>query len=196
MSRAFDLIAVIAVAVVLLLPKGSLQAQRALATGDGPAQVDRMTLTRLSALEDAAYAQPGDAQRAVELADGYLAVGHPDWALATLAAFGPGAPHTVHLVRATAHAERLEPRAAVDEVSGGLAACDVEKCPEAERIRLRLIAGPMQALVDAGVDPYADPKRAKEVVARTLHATKASSKPPAPQKAAKPIGGEAAPQRR
>src|SRR4051812_1068503 len=106
MARVLDLIAVIAVAVVLLLPKGSLKAGRAL-------DADPIEMTRVGALEDALFADPEDPARAIELADEYLSLHHPDWALETLSRYGAHADPRVHLVRATAHAERLAPRAAV-----------------------------------------------------------------------------------
>src|SRR5215510_12453010 len=107
MSRLFDLLAVVAVAVVVLLPKASLEAKPAL-TGS------KIELDHIAELEDLHFVDPSNVDRANELAEAYLGLLHPDWALATLAAFGDSPKDVrVHILRATARAERLEPEAAV-----------------------------------------------------------------------------------
>jgi hypothetical protein len=172
MRRTFDLIAVAAVAVVLLLPKASLQAKVALVG-------EKIELDRIAELEDARFADPDNVERAVQLADAYLALLHPDWALATTASLVDRNDHRIFLVRATAFAERLEAQACVDETKRGLAACDAAgpaKCSDAVRIRFGVISSAMQALVDQGIDPHKDPKRAREAVSGVLHSTKASDK--------------------
>ena len=168
MRRVLDVIAVAAVAIVLLLPKPSVEANVAL-TGD------KVELDHIAALEDARYAEPDDPSHAVALADAYLGLLHPDWALATTAQFVGANDHRIHLVRATARAERLEADQTVAETKLGLAACDAEgpqKCGPAVRIRFGVISSAMQALVDQGIDPKKDPKRARQAVAEVLHATK------------------------
>ncbi len=169
MSRIVDLIAVAAVAVVVLLPSGSLVAKPALVG-------DKVELDRIAALEDARFADPKSVDKAVALADAYLRAEQPDWALATTAAFVGVGDHRVHLVRATAYAERLQPKEAVAEAERGYAACDREggKCDAAARVRIGIVAAPMQALVDRNIDPRKDPKGARAAVAGVLHATKAN----------------------
>jgi hypothetical protein len=182
MSRWIDLIAVAAVAVVLLLPKPSIDAHVAL---DG----EKIELDRIAALEDARYSEPDSPDRAVELADAYLSLLHADWALETTAQFATAGDHRISMARATAHAERLEAQACLDETRRGLMACDTEgaqKCPEAVRIRFGVISSAMQALVDSKVDPAKDPKRAREEVSKVLHSTKASDKGPTPKPTAPP----------
>src|SRR6185369_2079677 len=104
--------------------------------------------------EDLRFVDPTNLDNANALAEAYLGLIHPDWALATLAAFGDAPPKEsgvrVHLLRATAHAERLEPQAAVDEAARGKTACDAlgSACNPSLKIRLDVIAGPMQALLD------------------------------------------------
>ena len=116
----------------------------------------------------------------LRLGQAYLDLLHPDWALATTAQFAGAGDHRIHLVRATAFAERLQAKACVDESARGLAACDAEgpRCSPAERVRFDVISSAMQALVDQSIDPQKDPKRAREAVGAVLHATKASAKPP------------------
>jgi hypothetical protein len=169
MSRLFDFIAVAAVAVVVLLPSGSLVAK--------PAVVgDKVELDRIAALEDARFADPTSVDKALALADAYMRSEHPDWALATTAAFVDAGDHRVHLVRETAYAERLQPKEAVAEAQRGYAACDQEgppTCDATARTRIGIVAAPMQALVDANIDPRKDPKGARATVAGVLHGTKA-----------------------
>lgn len=171
LSRIIDLIAVAAVAVVLLLPSGSLVARPALVG-------DRVELDRIAALEDARFASPDDVERALALGDAYLRVEHPDWALATTAQFVDRGDHRIHLLRATAYAEGLQAPEAVAESERAYAACDREgapRCDAAARVRIGIVAAPMQALVDQKIDPRKDPKHARAAVAGVLHATKAGA---------------------
>src|SRR4051794_9924120 len=101
MRRAFDLIAVAAVAVVLLLPKASLQAKVALAG-------EKIELDKSPELRDARVGDPNSVGRAAELADAFLRLLPPDGALPPAAEFEPRNDHRIALVRATAYAERLE----------------------------------------------------------------------------------------
>ena len=169
LSRLVDLIAVAAVAIVVLLPSGSLVAKPALVG-------DKIELDRVAALEDARFVDPTNVDKALALADAYLRTAHPDWALATTAQFVDAGDHRVHLLRTTAFAERLQPNEAVAEAQRGYAACDHEgaKCDAAARVRIGVVAAPMQALVDAKIDPKRDPKAARSTVAGVLHATKAN----------------------
>jgi len=170
LSRIIDFIAVAAVAVVVLLPSGSLVAKPALVG-------DKIELDRVAALEDARFADPADVNKALALADAYLRAEHADWALATTAPFADAGDHRIHLLRATAYAERLQAPEAVAEAERGYAACDKEgaaKCDAAARVRIGVVAAPMQVLVDRKIDPRKDPKAARAAVAGVLHATKAN----------------------
>jgi hypothetical protein len=162
MSRIFDLIAVVAVAIVLLLPKASLEAKPALTGAE---------------LEDLRFVEPTNVERANDLAEAYLGLLHPDWALGTLAAFGENVAGEggvrAHLLRATAYAERLEAQSTVDEAARGRTACDAlgARCNPSLRIRLDVIANPMQALLDQNIDPHKNPKEAAAAVSKVLHST-------------------------
>ena len=168
-SRLVDLIAVAAVAVVVLLPSGSLVAKPALVG-------DKIELDRIAALEDARFADPTNVDKALALGDAYLRAEHPEWTLATMAQFEDAGDHRVHLLRATAFAEELHAPEAVAEAQRGYAACDREgpRCDPAARVRIGVVAAPMQALVDAKIDPRRDPKAARAAVAGVLHATHAN----------------------
>lgn len=168
-SRLVDLIAVAAVAIVVLLPSGSLVAKPALVG-------DKIELDRIAALEDARFADPGNVDKALALGDAYLRAEHPEWTLATTAQFEDAGDHRVHLLRATAFAEELHAPEAVAEAQRGYAACDREgaqKCDAAARVRIGVVAAPMQALVDSKIDPRKDPKAARAAVAGVLHETHA-----------------------
>jgi hypothetical protein len=171
MPRIFDLIAVAAVAVVVLLPKASVEAKPAL-TGS------KIEIDRIAELEDLRYVDPNNVERACDLAEAYLGLLHPDWALSTLASLMETSDVRVHLLRATAHAERLEAQAAVDEAARGRAACDAAPCNPSLRIRLDVIAGPMQALLDQKIDPRQHPKEAADAVSKVLHSTRSNGLTP------------------
>src|SRR3954466_8587026 len=96
LSRIVDLIAVAAVAVVVLLPSGSIVAKPALVG-------DKIELDRVAALEDARFSDPASVDKALLLADAYLRADHAEWALATTAQFADAGDHRVHLARATAY---------------------------------------------------------------------------------------------
>jgi hypothetical protein len=170
MPRIFDLFAVAAVAVVVLLPKASVEAKPAL-TGS------KIELDRIAELEDQYFVDPTNLPHANELAAAYLGLLHPDWALATLAGFGDAstgeAAVRMHILRATAYGERLEAKQCVDEAARGHAVCDAAgaACNPSLSIRLNVIAAPMQALIDQKIDPRRNPKEAADAVSKVLHST-------------------------
>lgn len=166
MNRVFDLIAVACVAVVVLLPKASVDARPALS-------VDASYTARVAALEDALARDPQDQAVAADLAELYLKLEHPDWALVALASFpAQGVSGRIQLARATAHADRLEAPAALAAVEEGRRACDKGGCPPLVLARLSVIGAPMQALVDAKIDPRVEPQKAKAIVGGVLHSTR------------------------
>ena len=167
MNRLFDLIAVAAVAFVVLLPKASVQARPAL-------DVDPSESARVALLEDAVTREPTNEEAAADLAETYLRLDHPDWALVTLSRFsGATATARVSLLRGTAYADRLEPALAVEATTQGRAACDARGCPAVVAARLSVIEAPMKALADAHIDPRKEQQRAREIVSKTIHSTHA-----------------------
>src|SRR5438105_9776642 len=80
MSRLLDLFAVIAVAVVVLLPKASVEARPAL-------EGEPVELDRVSKLQDDVLRRPDDLGPSLELADAFLSFVRADWAIATLQPF-------------------------------------------------------------------------------------------------------------
>jgi len=82
------------------------------------------------------------------------------------------------LLRATAHAERLEPALTVAATNAGTVACTTRGCPPEVTARLTVIAAPMQALLDENIDPRTDPARAKAAVGKVLHSTRPTAPTP------------------
>ena len=182
MPRLLDLIAVAAVAVVVLLPKASVEARPAL-------EGDPMELDRIAELQDDLLRQPDDVDAALKLADGYLSFMRADWALASLARFADRGDYRVHLTLATAHAERLEARGTVDEAKQVEALCAREGAQPAcagAVAKAQLLEASMQSLLDGRIDPAKDPVAAKDAVYKALHPTKYNlllgAHPPAPPK--------------
>jgi hypothetical protein len=187
MPRIFDLFAVLAVAVVILLPKASVDAKPAL---DG----EPLELDRIAELQDDLYRNPDDVEAAAKLSDGFLSFMRADWALATMSRFADRSDYRVHLTLATAHAERLEAKQVVDEIAlveKGCADADAGKpntvkCPEGTLARAGLLHDAMQALLDGSIDPAKDPVAAKDAVYKALHPAKynliLAPHPPAPPK--------------
>jgi len=188
MRRIMDVLAIGAVALVLLLPKASVTAQPAVA-GLEPIELDRLT-----ELQDERYRRPGEVEPALALADGFLSAMRPDWALATLVEFAGRGDYRVHLMMATAHAERLESKEAVAEADRVAALCDDAKaqpaCRPGTEVRVGLIRQAMQVLVDGAIDPAKDPVKARDAVAKVLHTSRYNMSsikvaPPSP-----PSGGQ------
>ena len=173
MSRLIDLFAVLALAVVLLLPKASVEARPAL---EGkPVELDAV-----SRLQDDLFRHPDDLEVALLLGDAFLSNYRADWAIATLAPFVTREEKgttlvdaRLHLLLATARAERLESEAAVTEGQLVEKVCaegeGTARCPAGTSARMQLISGAMQTLVDQHIDPHRDPARAKKEVFRVLH---------------------------
>ncbi len=165
MNRVFDLVAVGCLAVVVLMPRASVEARPALSA-------DATYTARVATLEDSLARDPKNETAAAELAELYLQLEHPDWALIVLASFPQqNTTARIQLARATAHAERLEAPAALAAIKEGQSTCAKSACPPLVVARLSVIGAPMQALVDEKVDPQLDPQKAKAIVGRVLHST-------------------------
>ena len=182
MTRVIDLFAFVLVAVLVLLPAPGINIYPAIAA-------ERADLDHLSELEDALFrAQTQEPPKpevervalAVELARSYLTVGRPEWALATLHPYLREGNFHAYQVAATAYADRLQPQEALRTAEAGLTACDSAgpRCAEVTRIRLSYLAEMMRRLVAAGVDPYKDPLKARQLVREALHNTHPSARKP------------------
>ena len=181
MHRLLDLFAVCAVAVVLLLPKASVDAHPAL-------EGEALELDRVARLQDDAFRRPDDVEPALELADAFLSFQRNDFAIASLSPFVEReragtrpVDARVHLLLSAARAERLEAAEAVAEGKQVLEACSGgeggPRCPAGTLARLHVVAGSMQALLDNGIDPARDPQRAREAVFKVLRPSRSQFAP-------------------
>jgi hypothetical protein len=170
MNRVFDLIAIGVIAFVVLLPKASVQARPALDS-------EVVDMDRVAALEDELVREPHNESVATDLAELYNRLQHPDWALVTLAPFAAESSSArLSLLRATAHADRLDADAAVADTKVARQICETRGCPSVVSARISIIEGPMKALVDAHVDPKKDQQKAKDLVGGVLHSTHPAEK--------------------
>ena len=173
MSRIIDLLAIVAVAGVLLLPKPSIQARPAF-------RGQPLELDRLAELQDQRYRHPEDVDATLALADA-LGDQHPEWSLAALDRFASRNDYRVHLELATAHADRLELERAVAESDRVEALCSsgtsTPPCTPGTLARIGLIRQTMQVLIDHKVDPAKDPVKAREEVTKARHPARYRSQP-------------------
>jgi hypothetical protein len=178
MVRAIELLLVGLAALVVLMPRPTLDAESAL-------KASPIELEEVARLEDQRAAKPTDVDAACELADAYLRFDHPEWSLQALEAFGDKKNPRVHLIRAIARADRFDVKVGHEEAKRGLVLCKENPagCPELVRQKLELIEKPLGALVEAGVDPRKDPLAARTAIGKALHHTKGLPTPaPAPDK--------------
>lgn len=172
MLRLVDLFALLGIAVVVLLPKATVRARPGLE--GAPVELDR-----IARAQDTLARNPEDVKAAIELAEGFLSAYRTDWALSTMAPFverekgGRPADARVHLMIATARAERLEPPLSAEAAARAVAICEEvgegsPRCPFGVPARAQLVRGAMKALADLGIDPVKEPARAKQEVYRAL----------------------------
>lgn len=173
MSRIIDLLAVVAVAVVLLLPKPSIRARPAF-------RGEPLELDRLAELQDQRYRHPEDIDATLALTDA-MGDQHPEWTIAALDRFASRNDYRVHLQLATAHADRLELEGAVAESDRVENLCtsgtSTPPCPPGTLARISLVRQTMQVLIDQKVDPAKDPLKAREEVTKARHPAKYRSPP-------------------
>lgn len=178
MVRFFEVMLLGLAALVVLLPRPSLDAEPAL-------RASAIELEEVARLEDARTAKPDDVDVACDLADAYLRYDHPEWSLQTLDKFGDKKAPRVHLLRAIARADRFDVQVGLDEARRGLQLCKESpaSCPELIRQKLEVVEKPLAALIASGVDPRKDPLAARTAVGKALHVTKGATTltPPAPR---------------
>ncbi len=167
MMRAIELLLVGLAALVVLMPRPTLDAEPAL-------KASSIELEEVARLEDLRAAKPTDVDAACELADAYLRFDHPEWSLQALEQFGDHKSPRVHLLRSIARADRFDVKVGHDEALRGLALCKEAPaaCPDVVRQKLQLIEEPLGALVKSGVDPRKDPLAARTAIGKALHHTK------------------------
>jgi hypothetical protein len=191
MKRFFDIFAVVALAVVVLMPRPGVEVKAAVA------KLDRETEQRIAELQAALLGDPQNREAAIEVAEIYRTVHRPEWALATLGPFREkaAADYRVFFGIAMAQAERFELADAHRAMGRALAACAKNAgkvpCGPAPEARMRMVQMGLQRVMDSKIDPRKHPEVVAEAMYGSLRATKiekirASGRPKAPPTKAAP----------
>jgi hypothetical protein len=170
-TRVLDLAVLLLVAVAVLLPRPDVVVQPGL-------KLDVERRERVAELEAALGADPGEAERSLELSDLFMDGRRPDWALAAVTRALERQPHDhrLHGRRSMALAEHFEAAPAFVAAEKALALCESgssAKCGEQERARLAFLRDTLGRVKD--LDMRQDPNTAKE---RLLRAMKPAYIPP------------------
>jgi len=184
MKRFFDIFAVVALALVVLMPRPGVEVKAAVE------KLDRATEQRIAELQAALLGDPSNLEAAIEVAELYRSIHRPEWSLATLGPFREraAADYRVHFGIAMAQAERFELEAAYEAMGRGLVACEKNvgpvKCGAAPEARMRLVQAGLKRIFDAKIDPRKRPEVVQEAMYGSLRSTRiekirASGKPPA-----------------
>jgi hypothetical protein len=173
-TRVLDLAVLLLVAVAVLLPRPDVVVQPGL-------KLDAERRERVAELEAALAADPGQADRSLELSDLFMDGRRPDWALATVTRALERQPHDhrLHGRRSMALAEHFEAAPAFVAAEKALALCEsgsTAKCGEQEQARLAFLRDTLGRVKD--LDMRQDPNTAKE---RLLRAMKPANIPPPPR---------------
>jgi hypothetical protein len=193
-TRVLDLAILLLLAAAILMPRPDVKVKPALPP-------DPAVRARVAELQTQILATPGNVPAALELADMFMDLRHPDWALASLEGALDAHPddHRLHHLASLALADHFEPSHAYDEAQKALTLCESGSsvaCGDAERGRLDLLKSTLGRI--RNMDMRRDPNSAKEALIKALRLTflpkKAVEKPgkksaPAP----KPVNQPGAP---
>jgi hypothetical protein len=193
MKRFFDLFALAALAVVLLMPRPGVEVKAAVEKLDGATQ------QRIAELQAVLLRDPQNLEAAVEVAEVYRTIHRPEWALATLGPFREraAADYRVFFGIAMAQAERFELADAHQAMGRALAACAKNAgpagCGPAPEARMRMVQMGLQRVMDAKIDPRKHPEVVAEAMYGSLRSTKIDKirKSGTPAKAPAPSSGPA-----
>jgi hypothetical protein len=153
---------------------------------------------RVAELQTQLLATPGNASVALELADIFMDLRHPDWALASLDGALDAHPddYRLHHLASLALVDHFEPGHAYLEAQKALTLCDLGSsvtCGEAERGRLDLLKSTLERIKN--MDMRRDPNSAKGELIKGLRLTSIPKKgadhakpavPPAPRPSPNP----------
>jgi hypothetical protein len=195
MKKFFDLFALGALAVVVLMPRPGVEVKAAVEKLDGATQ------QRIAELQAALLRDPNNLEAAIEVAEVYRTIHRPEWATATLGPFREraAADYRVFFGIAMAQAERFELHDAHAHLARAIAACTANKgpvtCGPAPDARMRMVQNGLQRVMDAKIDPRQHPEVVAEAMYGTLRSTKIdkirSSGKPAAKAAPAPASGPA-----
>ncbi|HJX66300.1 MAG TPA: hypothetical protein VJ860_20375 [Polyangia bacterium] len=176
-TRVLDLAILLLLAAAILMPRPDVKIKPALPP-------DTATRQRVAELQTQLLATPGNVAATLELADVFMDLRHPDWALASLAGALDAHPddHRLHHLASLALADHFEPGYAYAEAQKALTLCESGSCVacgEAERGRLDLLKSTLERIKN--MDMRRDPNSAKAALIQGLRMTfipkKAAQKP-------------------
>jgi hypothetical protein len=166
-TRVLDLAILLLLAAAILIPRPDVKVKPAL-----PA--DPAVRQRVAELQVQMLAAPDNASAALELADIFMDLRHPDWALASLEGAMNAHPDDfrLHHMASLALADHFEPGFAYAEAQKALNLCDTGTsvpCGEAERGRLSLLQSALERVKH--MDMRRDPNAAKAKLIEGLRMT-------------------------
>jgi hypothetical protein len=166
-TRVLDLAILLLLAAAILMPRPDVKVKPALPS-------DPVTRQRVAELQTQLLATPGNVVAALELADIFMDLRHPDWALASLEGALDAHPddHRLHQYASLALADHFEPGYAYVEAQKALTLCESGSsvaCGEAERGRLDLLKSTLERIKN--MDMRRDPNAAKEALIKGLRLT-------------------------
>ena len=190
-TRVLDLAILLLLAAAILMPRPDVKVKPALPP-------DPAMRARVAELQTQLLATPGNVPAALELADIFMDLRHPDWALASLEGALDAHPddHRLHHLASLALADHFEPGYAYAEAQKASTLCESGSsvvCGEAEHGRLDLLKSALERI--RNMDMRRDPNSAKEALIKALRLTYIPKKvaeksarkvAPAPAPAAKP----------
>ncbi len=176
-TRVLDLAILLLLAAAILMPRPDVKIKPALPPDPAMRQ-------RVAELQTQLLATPGNVAATLELADVFMDMRHPDWALASLAGAldAHSDDHRLHHLASLALADHFEPAYAYAEAQRALALCEAGSsvaCGEAEHGRLDLLKSTLERIKN--MDMRRDPNSAKKALIEGLRLTfipqKAAEKP-------------------
>jgi hypothetical protein len=176
-TRVLDLAILLLLAAAIVIPRPDVKVKPALPP-------DPAVRQRVAELQTQLVAARGDVTAALELADIFMDLHHPDWALASLEGALDAHPddYRVHHLASLALVDHFEPGHAYAEAQKALTLCDSGSsvaCGETERSRLDILKSTLNRIKN--MDMRRDPNSAKEQLIQGLRLTyipkKAADKP-------------------
>lgn len=166
-TRVLDLAILLLLAAAILIPRPDVKVKPAL-------QTDPAVRQRVAELQVQLLAAPDNAAAALELADIFMDLRHPDWALASLESAMNAHPDDfrLHQLASLALADYFEPGYAYAEAQKAINLCETGTsvpCGEAERGRLALLQSTLERIKH--MDMRRDPNAAKAKLIEGLRMT-------------------------
>jgi hypothetical protein len=166
-TRILDLAILLLLAAAIIIPRPDVKVKPALPP-------DPAVRQRVAELQTQLVAARGDVAAALELADIFMDLRHPDWALASLDGALDAHPddYRVHHLASLALADHFEAGHAYTEAQKALTLCESGSsvaCGETERSRLEILKSTLERIKN--MDMRRDPNSAKEQLIKGLRLT-------------------------